>query len=762
MNHLSQFPPPKSGTWPRLLLVGVVYFLLWMAAWYSARLHDQLGAASLWFLPAGLRFAIMFVMGWRGLLLEMVTVLVVSAFQYVASGSAWPQALSAQMFWLLLEWMTPVFAYAVVIFPLRSWMRSPLDFARPLHNALFLGAALVSSTLAALGGTFGLTRIGAVKAEQFTEVVTTWLTGDFIGIITFSPLLLVVLWPGLTRYLQQGHWPSRRSPTALNNLAEVQVVLMSVLALLVVLGVPWNFGLTRHLPFFALLLLLPLAWGALRWGLRSAVLTVVVLETGLVLLIALVGQEGMALRYQLVMMAIALVGLWLGGAVEARNRVLQRYRDFANVSNDLLWEVDAQGHLLEVSGRLAKFVPIFKGQAWQQVLAQGSPSHLAALERTLARQQPFHHLEIALLSRGRPPRWIQLNGQPAWGDAGELLGYRGTAIDVTRARRARTLLRSYNKELLEQVAERTHELCLSNIALENKKRHLQVLLAAAPVGVMELDEADACRYLNTNACLLTGFTQESAQGRALLDFVHAEDRALVAQAWRASRQSEGVQGLEFRLQQTQVWVCAGWISLNPADAALTGTLLVLTDATARRQHDEALWALAHHDTLTNLPNRSLFKDRCDQALSLAKRQAHCAAVLWLDLDGFKAVNDGLGHAAGDALLQQVAQRLKSRMRDSDTVARMGGDEFAVVMPDIFDATQAQRLATELVAQLAQPFDLSVGMVHISVSIGVAVYPQDASTVDGLIRCADLAMYSAKRSGKNKGQSWQDSGLAPLA
>ena len=761
MHHLPHFPTSRSSTWPQHLLVGVVYFLLWMAAWYSARLHEQLGAASLWFLPAGLRFAVMFVLGWRGFLLEVVTVLAVSTFQYMASGSVWPAALSAQTFWILLEWLMPVCAYALVILPLRGWMRSPWDFARPMHNTLFFGAALAASTLAALGGTFGLTQMGVVKAEQFKEVVGSWLVGDFIGIITLSPLLLVVLWPGLTRYLAQGNWPAGRTPKALKDLAGAQVVLMSVLALLVVLGVPWNLGLTPHLPFFALLLLLPLAWGALRGGLRNAVLTVVVLETGLVLLIAVVGQGGMALRYQLVMIAIALVGLWLGGAVEARNRVLLRYRDFANVSNDLLWETDAQGRLFEVSGRLAKFMPIFTGQAWQEALATGSPAHLAALERTLARQQPFHHLDIALLSRGRAPRWIQLNGLPVWGDAGELLGYRGTAVDVTRSRRARTLLRSYNKELLEQVAERTHELHMSNIALENKKRHLQVLLAVAPVGVMELDEADACRYLNTNACLLTGLTQERAQGRALLDFVHADDRAAVAQAWDASRQSEGVYGLEFRLNQTPHWVSACWINLNPADTSLKGTLLVLTDATARRQHDEALWALAHHDTLTNLPNRSLFKDRCDQALSLAKRHSRSAAVLWLDLDGFKAVNDSLGHAAGDALLQQVADRLKSRMRDSDTVARMGGDEFAVIMPDISDTEPAQRLAAVLVANMAQPFALSAGTVQISASIGVAVYPQDATTVDGLVRCADLAMYSAKHSGKNKGQSWQDSGLAPL-
>jgi diguanylate cyclase (GGDEF)-like protein/PAS domain S-box-containing protein len=760
MNPTFPLLTPKSDAWPQFLRLGLVYFCLWMVTWYSARLLDQWGVASLWFLPGGLRFSVIFLLGWQGLLLELVTVLCVSAWHHMVSGAAWPQLWSAQMFWLPVEWVTPVFAYAVVVLPMRAGLRRQLDLTRPWHSALFVGAALACGALAALGGTFGLSRLDAVSAAQFSQVVASWMVGDFIGIITLAPLLLVVVWPRAYRYLQGLSQAAGHLPRQFRKLASAQVALMSMLALLFVLGLPWTLGLTQHLPFFALLLLLPLAWVALRLGLRSALLAVVVLDTGLVVLIALVQHGDMALRYQLVMMAIALVGLWLGGAVEAHHRILMRYRDFANLSNDLLWEMDAQGRLLEVSGRLAKFVPIATGRAWQELLAQGAPLHLASLERALARQRPFHHLDIALQGAGHVPRWIQLNGQPVWGESGELLGYRGTAVDVSRTRRARTLLRSYNKELLEQVAERTRELRLSNTELASNKRHLQVLLAAAPVGVMELDEKDSCCYLNMNGAVLTGCTQEQAQGRELLTFVHPDDRALVADAWEANRYRPGVHGLEFRLNQTQCWCSASWMTLKADDEG--GAILVLSDVTVRRQQDDVLWALAHHDSLTGLPNRSLFKDRCVQALNLAKRRACGAAVLWLDLDGFKAVNDGLGHAAGDILLQQVAERLKSRMRDSDTVARMGGDEFAVIMPDISDPAQAQGLADELVVNLAQPFDLSVRSVQISASIGVAIYPTDATTVDGLIRCADLAMYSAKHSGKNNCQSWQDSGLAPLA
>ena len=134
----------------------------------------------------------------------------------------------------------------------------------------------------------------------------------------------------------------------------------------------------------------------------------------------------------------------------------------------------------------------------------------------------------------------------------------------------------------------------------------------------------------------------------------------------------------------------------------------------------------------------------------------------MDLDGFKAVNDQLGHAAGDALLQQVANRLKDRIRCSDTVARMGGDEFAVIMPDITDADTAVLVANELAASLNDVFDLPQGLVHISGSVGIALYPEHAISLETLVQYADMAMYSAKRAGKNRVKVWhkEDHGNLP--
>ncbi len=494
---------------------------------------------------------------------------------------------------------------------------------------------------------------------------------------------------------------------------------------------------------------------ALYYSLREAVLNMAAINSGLVLLMALFQRSGDVLQYQWVMIAVALTGLLLGGAVEARNRIIVRYRDFAGVSNDLLWEIDADGRLRETGGRLADHVALTPGQHWRLLLSEETQPNLAALESALNRRQPFHHLEIALRSPGGVSRWFQLNGLPLLDESDELVGYRGTAVDVTRQRRAEALLSSYNEELLREVSERTRVLHQINGELVVKERHLQVLLAAAPVGMLELDDAQRCRYINANGCALTGCTPDQAQGRHVLEFVHPDDRDYVEFIWQINRQSDEVQWLEFRLNHTDLWCAAHWINLSNSDHALNGAIMVLTNATARRQQDERLWTLAHHDVLTDLPNRSLFWDRLGQALRRAKRRESGAAVLWIDLDGFKAVNDHFGHAAGDALLQQAAQRLKNRMRASDTVARMGGDEFAVILPDISEgeSESAMRVAAELTTGLAEPFELPQGTAHISGSIGVALYPQHAETAETLTQYADMAMYAAKHAGKNQVHMW---------
>ncbi|MBF0126306.1 MAG: diguanylate cyclase [Magnetococcales bacterium] len=168
----------------------------------------------------------------------------------------------------------------------------------------------------------------------------------------------------------------------------------------------------------------------------------------------------------------------------------------------------------------------------------------------------------------------------------------------------------------------------------------------------------------------------------------------------------------------------------------------------RRQTEETIRHQATFDGLTDLPNRTLFLDRLDHSLSLAHRKQENLAVMFIDLDRFKEVNDTLGHTAGDELLRQVAVRLRQCVRNSDTVARMGGDEFTIILASLTVPMDPETVARKILAALYQPFDLFGTRVVVSGSVGISLFPQDAESLDLLLKWADHAMYAAKRRGRN--------------
>jgi len=181
---------------------------------------------------------------------------------------------------------------------------------------------------------------------------------------------------------------------------------------------------------------------------------------------------------------------------------------------------------------------------------------------------------------------------------------------------------------------------------------------------------------------------------------------------------------------------------------------IAEDITARKEVEEQLLHLAHYDTLTDLPNRTLFYDRLQQSLAHSRREDGTAAVIFIDLDRFKLVNDTLGHAAGDHLLQQAARRLKAKLRASDTVGRLGGDEFAVILSDLASADDAGAVAQQLMRVLEQPFELDGREMFITASVGITLFPTDGTDPDTLLKNADAAMYRAKEQGRNTCQFYR--------
>lgn len=187
-------------------------------------------------------------------------------------------------------------------------------------------------------------------------------------------------------------------------------------------------------------------------------------------------------------------------------------------------------------------------------------------------------------------------------------------------------------------------------------------------------------------------------------------------------------------------------SIYDEDGAVRRRIALISDITDKKRAEELIWHQANYDSLTTLPNRRLFLDRLGQEIKLSKRTNLPLALLFIDLDKFKEVNDTLGHDMGDALLKETAQRISACVRESDTVARLAGDEFTVIMTGVEDRASVNRIAQTIVDKFHEPFTLGASEVLVSVSIGIAIYPEAGNDIDSLIKSADQSMYTAKRAG----------------
>jgi diguanylate cyclase (GGDEF)-like protein len=357
------------------------------------------------------------------------------------------------------------------------------------------------------------------------------------------------------------------------------------------------------------------------------------------------------LTYHIVMMAVVTAGLLTGAASQARLVEIARFRNLAEVSNDLLWEFDTRCRLCDLSGRFAKTIT-WRDSQWrndwrEMVIPQEQDTDFLALESAIRGRQPFQQLVLRVRLPGQEQSlWTLNSGLPLFDDNGEFLGYRGATTDITDYKKAEALrqhaeklLHDYNQKLESKVAERTQ---------------------------------------------------------------------------------------------------------------------VLAEASQRN------WRMANFDSLTGLPNRNLFFEHLRKGLQQARRQWRLAALLLVDLDGFKQVNDTFGHDAGDELLRRIADRLQQCVRTTDTVARLGGDEFTVVLLNLEHLQGAEAVARKMVERLAEPVPLGEASATVTASVGIALYrPEWPDTLDlamTLLRQADAAMYAAKNAGKNTWRVAEQLGL----
>jgi len=325
-------------------------------------------------------------------------------------------------------------------------------------------------------------------------------------------------------------------------------------------------------------------------------------------------------------------------------------------------------------------------------------------------------------------RWISARAYPIRDEHGTPIRIAGIAEDITERHQAEEQLRQ------------------SAVAFDNTHE-----------AIMVLDERRQIITVNRAFSVITGYSPDEAIGRLPEDMFATESLLPDGVDWTAVFSDGHWQG-ETWLVRTDGECFPAWVTVSPVQdqrGSLTHYVCLFSDISTIKQSQDKLDYLAHHDPLTKLPNRLLLGARLEHALQQAQRNEHQVAVLFVDLDRFKNINDSLGHTVGDKLLIQAADRLRGLVRAEDTIARLGGDEFVIVMGEQQDSQGSMLLADRITVLMRTPFAIDRHKLHLSASVGICLYPQDGNSIDALMKNADAAMYRAKEHGRDNYQFYTD-------
>lgn len=258
-------------------------------------------------------------------------------------------------------------------------------------------------------------------------------------------------------------------------------------------------------------------------------------------------------------------------------------------------------------------------------------------------------------------------------------------------------------------------------------------------------------YVSPSICKLTDYDPDEILKAEPSAFIHVDDVGMVHEAINQAFARPGVavpiQDHRVRHRDLKWLYFEGSAVCLEGSGHVSGVVVTCHDVTERKQHEETIYRQANYDPLTGLPNRLMFADRLATALLRGRRERHSVGLLFIDLDGFKKVNDTLGHKAGDDLLKDISTRLSACVRQDDTIARLGGDEFTVILPNIHGPGDTEVVAKKIIERVREPIYLSDNEVYVSASIGITLYPNDAEDEETLIKHADTAMYEAKAAGR---------------
>jgi len=601
-------------------------------------------------------------------------------------------------------------------------------------------AAVLGMLVPATVGLLCLHVGGLVAMEDFAYKWALWWMGDSVGVLLAAPLLFSLSLPRQTVLAKQ--WR--------------EIVLLAT----VFCACNWLIFMSPlgqfSLAFIPVGLLI---WVGLRFGVMGTSLAVLVTAAAATWGLAHgSGPFARAEHGQLVlwvfMTAMAVVGLGMTALQSASKRTAAELQQSEQKLRDSeeTYRLAVQGiaggvwNWSEASGRLDF------SQQCKEILDVGDdplPNSLATFfDRFHPDDQPRasavlvghlkNHTPLSFECRVRLQnntyRWLGVSGQALWNAQGRAYRVAGSLINI------------HERKLTDEALQLASMVYLNSGEAMVVSDHLDRVIAINPAFTLVTGyELDA--VLGKKISQLSSLRHNRALQRTIRQALHANH------TWKGEIWNQRKGGEDF----------ASWVTVNvirDGRGAVHRHVYLFSDVTGRKRADELIQRQANFDHLTGLPNRSLFREQLDMALKNAARSHSTVALLFIDLDLFKEVNDTLGHDVGDTLLVEAAQRIKSSVRDTDMVARLGGDEFTVILSNVHDLSPAvgeahdggspavAQVAQKILHRLAEPFFLNNDVAHLSASIGITLYPDDSRESDGLLKNADQAMYVAKNEGRN--------------
>jgi len=388
------------------------------------------------------------------------------------------------------------------------------------------------------------------------------------------------------------------------------------------------------------------------------------------------------------------------------------------------------------------------GMTFEQVLGtkwtllihpEDRPRVLAEWRAAIHRQMPFQ-AEFRFLKRDESVVWTRVT-RAAMKNGMNSNGHVQTVEDISERKSIDFVLLRAEEELFEE------------------KERAQVTLNSIGDAVLTTDIQGNVTYLNLMAEKMTGWSRDEALGRPLSEvftIIEGETRQPAVNPAHQAMQEDRTVGLSadcvlIRRDGFESSIEDSAAPIHNRDGRVTGTVIVFHDISESRAMMLKMSHLAQHDFLTGLPNRVLLTERISHSIRLAHRHRKRVALMFLDIDHFKHINDSLGHAVGDQLLRSVAVRLLGCVRDTDTVSRHGGDEFVILLSEIEEAQDAAHVSETLLTSFAEPHLIEKHEIHVSFSIGIGIYPDDGMSAEDVMQNADTAMYHAKENGRNRYQ-----------